>query len=113
MKIAALAGRLGVEPDVPLFRFLVRRIGIQDIRIDRDEIVYSSFLPVEQLLKETLQGLEVDGVRPLPCLKCTGVFDAEHEDGIFADPHELNGFICRACAEKLNAWSFYNDHLVQ
>jgi hypothetical protein len=111
VKIALLAARLGIEPDLPFFAFLVRRIGIKEVRLEGDEVVYTSFVPVEPLMREALDELAATGARPLPCRICSTVHDAEHDDGIFADPAEFDGFICRACAEQMSAWTFFNDHL--
>lgn len=109
--IDALAGRLQCPASPAFFRFLMRRIRIQDVRLEGGELVYSSFLPVEQLFAETLAELNGQHARPTPCTVCAEVFDAEHDDGIFEQPARLEGFICRPCAEKISAWDYFQDRL--
>ena len=109
--VSALAGRLGCPDTVGWFRFLLRRIQLKEIALEGNELVHSSFLPVEQLLRETIDELEASGGRAEPCRRCGEYFDVEHDPGIFEDPSELTGFLCRACAEGLSAWDYFHDHL--
>lgn len=108
----ALAGALGVEAAPELFRFLLRRSGAKDVRIDGDALVHPSFLPVELLLRQTLDELRESGARVEACLRCRERFDADRDDGIFADPAALEGFVCRACAEGMDAWTYFHEVLV-
>ena len=86
-------------------------IGITDVKLDGNDVVFSSFIPVEQLFRETLQELDQGGGHPDACLQCREYFDVETEDGIFADPQQLSGFVCRGCAETMSAWTFFQEHL--
>ena len=107
----ALAGRLGVEASPAYFEFLLRRIKTPVVRIEGNELVHESFIPVELMLKQTHEEIAAGGARPTPCLRCERVFDADREDGIFADPAQLEGYICRPCAEGMTAWTYFQDVL--
>ena len=106
-----LKGRLGIDRGPEFFEFLVRRIGLKDVRIDGGAIVHPSFVPLEPLLREAVAALEREGARPEPCARCSKVFDVERDDGIFRDPSKLEGFLCRPCAESMTAWTYFQEWL--
>jgi hypothetical protein len=103
---AELKGRLKVDHDAKFFAFLLRRLGLKDVRLDGDGIAYASFIPLETLLGESIGALEREGVKPGPCARCGEYFDLEHDAGVFKNPVAFTGFICRGCAERLSAWEF-------
>lgn len=109
--IAALAGRTGCPPDPSWMRFVLARYRVEGVRVEGDELVAPSFVPVEPLIAGFLDQLRHDGVEPAPCSVCSELVDPEHDDGIFEDPQNLNGFICRPCAERMTAWAYYNERL--
>lgn len=109
--LAQLTGRLGLSGPPEYFAWLVRRIGLRDVRVEGTDLVYSSFVPIEQLLKEAVEELKAAGAKPGPCQKCQTWFDTEREDGIFANPVAMQGFVCKACAQKLTAWEYFHDVL--
>lgn len=111
LTFAEVRSRLGIDRPPGFFKFLIRRLGLKDVRIDGDALVYASFVPVELMLKESAHSLEAEGVRAVPCEKCGDFHDAEHEDGIFRDPQRLEGFVCKACAEKMTAFDYYTNWL--
>ncbi len=109
---AELRGRLRVSHDDKLFTFVLRRLGVKDIKIEADAIVVPSFIPIEPLLAEGFAALERDGVKPAPCARCAEIHDVEHDPGIFKNPVRFEGFICKSCAQKLSAWE-YCDQLLE
>jgi hypothetical protein len=111
IKLALLKGRLKLDRPAPFFEFLIRRIGLKDVRIEGDEIVYASFIPIETLLRESAGALDAEGVKAGACEKCGAWFDVDHDDGIFRDPAQLEGFLCRRCAEEMTAWAYFQDWL--
>lgn len=110
--ITAIAGKLGIEPSKPYFDFLLRRVGSKDVRQDGDDLVHVSFLPLELMLQQAQDELRDADARVEPCRGCERIFDADRDDGIFADPARLEGFVCRPCAEAMDAWTYYNEVLV-
>lgn len=112
--LAAIAGRIGVggRDDLPaFFALLLARTGVKEVRVDGGDLVYPSFVPIEPLLSEALAELQRSGARIEPCGACRRLFDVEHDDGIFADPRDLRGFLCRKCAESMSAWTYYTERL--
>ena len=61
------------------------------------------------MLRESLAALASEGVRPAPCESCARVFDPDRDEGIFREPAGFNGFVCRTCAEKMSAWTYFQE----
>lgn len=102
-------GRFGTNHDREYFAFLVRRTGTKDVRVEADALVAPSYVPLEILLREAMAALAAEGVTPAPCEACRRVFDPDRDDGIFRDPARLTGFLCRPCAEKMSAWTYFQE----
>jgi hypothetical protein len=106
-----------VGEDLPLgmWAFLVGRLSYPDIQVDAGEKVirYPGFIPIEQLLGETLEDIRRTGVDARPCTACGAWMDVNVAEGIFAKPDALEGFICERCARDMSAWTYFHEHLTR
>lgn len=111
IELRELVGRLGCPEAPGWFRFVVDRVGMKEVRIEDGALIHESFVPIEALIRETMDEMAASGIQPTPCGACATYKDPNRDEGIFDDPAALEGFICRACAEKMSAWTYYNDRL--
>lgn len=111
VELKALSGRLECPEAPGWFRFVVDRVGMKEVRIEDGALFHESFVPIEALIRETMEEMAASGVKPIACGGCGDYRDAERDEGIFDDPAELVGFVCRNCAEGMSAWTYYNDRL--
>jgi hypothetical protein len=111
VSLAELNGRLGLDLSPGKLAFVVKRLGMRDVRLEGDAIVYASFVPLETLISEAVLALARDGAELAACESCANWFDVEHDDGIFRDPAKLEGFLCRGCAEAMTAYRYYTEWL--
>jgi hypothetical protein len=63
------------------------------------------------MLGDVMKDLTKGKFQVQECLGCKRAFDAASTPGIFRQPVQKQGFICRGCAKKLTAWEFYYDYL--
>jgi len=96
-----------------LWEFLVRRLRYPEIRFDAPGgvIRYPGFIPIETMLREALEEIRGSGVDARPCGVCAEWRDVNAEEGIFANPRSLEGFICEECARAMSAWTFFHERL--
>jgi hypothetical protein len=104
---------VGETLSLGMWEFVLRRLAYPDIRLDeaRGTIRYPGFIPIEAMLRETLEEMRRSGVDPRPCRVCAVWHDVNEAEGIFAKPESLEEFICEACAREMSAWTFFHDHL--
>ena len=74
-------------------------------------IRYPSFVPFKQLAEEWIEGIEQGLYDVRQCVRCAGYFDVGKADGIFADPAEMEGFLCGSCADSITAREFFEKYL--
>ena len=111
--IADLNKRFNRNDGPAFWDMLVRKIGYSDIQYvrERQAIKYPEFIPLEAMIEDLLRDAVKGKFKPVECQLCHGSFDATKDPGIFAHRERQEGFLCRACSQKLDAWTFYHDHL--
>ena len=68
-------------------------------------------MPFAQLAKDFIEGVD-QGLHDLRrCLKCDGTFDLGKDEGIFARPSDMEGFVCAKCAESMTAREFHDKFM--
>lgn len=107
--------RLKTDYSSAYWAFLIRMLNCQEVKFDVTEgkISFSNYIPLTELLNEVGKQIQDSTIVPQICRVCSEYFDINREDGIFGNPANLEGFICKTCAEKLSALDFYMHHLVQ
>lgn len=90
------------------WRFHLRSLGLSEMELQAQGASFPDYLPVEALLAESLTSAKGD-IRS--CAECSEVFDIDRSEGIFADLHALDGWVCAACARKMTAYDFFQKHM--
>jgi len=112
-KITEANEQVEQELDEKYWDFLINRINYKEISFDakKKEIVFAAFIPVRDIIIETLEEIEKGYIDVLQCRVCEGYFDINKNEGIFGDPQKLKHFICDKCSRNISAKDFYDKHL--
>ncbi|MBF0369298.1 MAG: hypothetical protein HQL52_07585 [Magnetococcales bacterium] len=98
--------------DIHFWQFIIQQINDAEIRFDeaKEQIVCPGFIPFKELALEVIADLDPEVISC--CRVCAYYFDINQEEGIFCDPANLEGLICKSCSEKITARDYYEKFMV-
>ncbi len=104
---------VGQELESGVWSLLVSQMNYPDIKVDEEKgvITYPEFIPFAELFAESVKDLEKGKIDARSCLSCKRYYDVNIQQGIFARPNDLEGFICAECANSMSAFKFFHEYL--
>ena len=106
---------LGREVPEGWWELLVRRLRYPELRLDMEKrtLTLPEFVPFAELFAGALKEIDRGDIDVRHCLACSRFYDVNTEEGIFARPDDLEGFVCEECARGLSAWDFFHRHMAR